>query len=217
MPFSSVPPSGRSLRAHRALQQLAERLAGAGFDVLRFDYFGCGDSSGEGHEGRLDRWLDDARAGIEEAEALCGSARVALVGVRLGAALAARGAGAAPTRGRAGALGAGRGRAAPPRRAAARARGVAARPRARGPRPSTAPDEVLGFTLPAALAADIDGLRLDGMSARSPDPGGRERRATESASGEGPSRGGMAGRAGPPVWRRDEGDGMAGALVPGRP
>ncbi|HVQ29080.1 MAG TPA: alpha/beta hydrolase, partial [Vicinamibacteria bacterium] len=84
-------PAGQEyLRAHRAFLQLAERLAALGFDVLRFDYFGCGDSAGDDHEGRLDVWLENTKAAIEEVEALCGSDRVSLVGLRLGAALAAQ-------------------------------------------------------------------------------------------------------------------------------
>src|SRR5512143_1046286 len=76
------------LRAHRPLRQLADRLASCGFDVLRFDYFGCGDSAGDDEQGRIRRWLQDAAAAVEELEALSGSARVALIGVRLGASLA---------------------------------------------------------------------------------------------------------------------------------
>ena len=78
------------LRAHRCLQHLGGRLAAAGFHTLRFDYFGCGDSAGEDHEGGLERWTEDAAVAMEEIEAQSGSARVALVGLRLGATLAVR-------------------------------------------------------------------------------------------------------------------------------
>lgn len=78
------------LRAHRCLQQLAVRLAAEGFHALRFDYFACGDSAGDDLAGGLERWTEDAAVALEEMEAHSGSSRVALVGVRLGAALAVR-------------------------------------------------------------------------------------------------------------------------------
>ena len=77
------------LRAHRALSELAHRLADGGFHVLRFDYYGCGDSAGESHEGTIEQWLRDIGAAADEVREASGSARVALVGLRLGASLAA--------------------------------------------------------------------------------------------------------------------------------
>jgi alpha/beta superfamily hydrolase len=78
------------LRAHRSLQQLAGRLAASGFHTLRFDYFGCGDSGGDDHQGGLGRWLEDTAAAVEEVQALSESPTVALVGLRMGATLAVR-------------------------------------------------------------------------------------------------------------------------------
>jgi exosortase A-associated hydrolase 2 len=76
------------LRAHRAFHQLAMRLARAGAHALRFDYHGSGDSGGDSHEGDLVRWRDDT---VIATTALQAETRlpVALVGLRLGAALAA--------------------------------------------------------------------------------------------------------------------------------
>jgi alpha/beta superfamily hydrolase len=77
-------------RAHRSLRHLADRLARRGIPALRFDYHGIGDSSGSDLDhGRLDAWRDSIVAAIREAKAISGRERVCLVGVRLGASLAA--------------------------------------------------------------------------------------------------------------------------------
>ena len=47
-------PGGQEyIRSRRAFRQLAIRLSSAGFPVLRFDYHGCGDSSGDDDEGKI--------------------------------------------------------------------------------------------------------------------------------------------------------------------
>jgi len=78
-------------RAHWSYRHLAERLAGAGFGVLRFDWHGTGDSSGDDHEpARVTTWLGDLAEAIEEVKRRSGAPRVGLVGMRAGATLAAR-------------------------------------------------------------------------------------------------------------------------------
>lgn len=157
------PPFGQeALRAHRSLRELAARLAGAGFPALRFDYSGSGDSAGEPGEARLDAWVEDGVAAIEEVRDSTGEARVVVAGLRLGAAVAAL--------------------------AAARAGGVsalvlwepvidgaahleelraahAAWIRDHAPGAALSPDEALGVPLPAALASDLSGLRLGCLEA----------------------------------------------------
>ncbi len=81
------------LRAHRCLRELASRLALAGFHTLRFDLFGSGDSAGELAEARLEGWVEDVLAAGAEAREASGGARVAYVGLRFGATLAAMAAG----------------------------------------------------------------------------------------------------------------------------
>lgn len=78
-------------RAHRSLRHLADRLARAGIPALRFDYHGTGDSPGDDLDpGRLAAWTASVRSAVAHARAWSGCERVALVGVRLGAALAAQ-------------------------------------------------------------------------------------------------------------------------------
>jgi len=77
------------LRAHRAFVQLAARLAGRGFPVLRFDYFGCGDSAGDADGGSVERWVADIASASRELRTQPGVRRIGLVGMRLGASLAA--------------------------------------------------------------------------------------------------------------------------------
>jgi uncharacterized protein len=77
------------IRAHRSFLQLAKGLAGKGVPALRFDYFGCGDSAGASDGGRVERWVADIRTAVEELRTRSGVERVCLIGLRLGAALAA--------------------------------------------------------------------------------------------------------------------------------
>jgi pimeloyl-ACP methyl ester carboxylesterase len=79
-----------SLRAHRSLRELAKRLAEAGFHVLRFDYYGSGDSSGESDEATIEQWRQDISAAIAEVKEASSSPKFALVGLRLGATLSAQ-------------------------------------------------------------------------------------------------------------------------------
>lgn len=87
------PIAGEYMRAHRACRQLTNLLARRGAHVMRFDYFGTGDSFGGAEDSDLDRWQSDIGAAAEELIALCGARRVKLVGLRLGAALGLLGAG----------------------------------------------------------------------------------------------------------------------------
>ena len=71
------------IRAHRAYRQLAIRLSHAGFPVLRFDYYGCGDSGGRSEEGEIGRWQEDISSAIDEIKERAGLERVCLIGMRL--------------------------------------------------------------------------------------------------------------------------------------
>jgi pimeloyl-ACP methyl ester carboxylesterase len=77
------------LRAHRAFRNLAVALAERGFHVLRFDYFGSGDSGGDGQETTRDRCVTDLAIAIDELKDMSGVSKVSLVGLRAGATFAA--------------------------------------------------------------------------------------------------------------------------------
>jgi pimeloyl-ACP methyl ester carboxylesterase len=82
------PFGQEALRAHRLYRVLAERLARAGVDVLRFDYYGTGDSYGDDREGELRGWTQDLLTAHEELLKLSSTHAVTWVGIRLGATLA---------------------------------------------------------------------------------------------------------------------------------
>jgi alpha-beta hydrolase superfamily lysophospholipase len=87
------PGGNEYLYAHRTMRSLASRLAKAGFHVLRFDYYGTGDSAGDIGEGSPRRWCEDIEAAMSELKDMAGATRMTLIGLRLGANLAAQVAG----------------------------------------------------------------------------------------------------------------------------
>ena len=78
------------LRAHRSMCRLGNMLADTGHHVLRFDYFGTGDSAGDMTEASLAGWQSDVQTAIDELKDMAGLNRVSLLGLRLGATLAAQ-------------------------------------------------------------------------------------------------------------------------------
>ena len=82
------PVGHEYINSHRALRQLASRLCDAGFPVLRFDYYGCGDSSRNAEEGRIPQWLEDISTAISEVRRRAGAVQNCLIGLRVGGALA---------------------------------------------------------------------------------------------------------------------------------
>jgi alpha/beta superfamily hydrolase len=73
---------------HRCSRQLAGALSDTGLAVLRFDYFGTGDSAGAWEEASVAQWLDDIGCAVAELRRR-GCARLCLAGFRFGATLAA--------------------------------------------------------------------------------------------------------------------------------
>ena len=85
------PPVGwEYMRTHWAMRKVARLLSTAGLHVLRFDYFGTGDSAGDSSDVSVERWLSDIAAAAAELREASGAGRVSIVGVRLGASLAAQ-------------------------------------------------------------------------------------------------------------------------------
>lgn len=76
-------------RAYRNIQQLGVQLCEAGFDVLRFDYFGTGNSFGDCDDIRSESLLSDVKRSADSLLQMPGIERFSVVGVRLGATLAA--------------------------------------------------------------------------------------------------------------------------------
>jgi alpha-beta hydrolase superfamily lysophospholipase len=84
------------MSAYRTWRSLAERLSARGFDTLRLDYDGTGNSAGTPEDpDRVEAWLGSIACAIAEARRVSGSNLVALVGLRAGALLAIRAAAAA--------------------------------------------------------------------------------------------------------------------------
>lgn len=83
------PPFGQeAIRSHRFFRVLAERLARSGTPVLRFDYFGTGDSPGDDLDGEFEGWRVDVCTAHEALRRLVSDRRIVWLGARLGATLA---------------------------------------------------------------------------------------------------------------------------------
>jgi alpha-beta hydrolase superfamily lysophospholipase len=76
--------------AHRSLRHFADAAAGAGVSTLRFDYDGTGDSAGSDTDpDRWRSWVQSVHRAAEELKRHARVDRLCLLGIRLGATLAA--------------------------------------------------------------------------------------------------------------------------------
>ncbi len=82
-----APVGHEHVRSHFILNRLGRQLAAQGVPVLRFDYFGCGDSLGESVDAGCERWQNDIVDAYHELVRRSGAKRIAGVGARLGATL----------------------------------------------------------------------------------------------------------------------------------
>lgn len=82
------PFGQESVRVHRFYKVLADRLARAGMAVMRFDYFGTGDSDGDDIDGHLDIWRSDILLAHDELHRRSACTNISWVAARLGGSLA---------------------------------------------------------------------------------------------------------------------------------
>jgi uncharacterized protein len=82
------PFGQEAVRSHRLFRVMAERLVRSGRWVMRFDYFGTGDSAGDEDDADLHGWQLDILRAHDELVQRSGCARVVWVGARLGGTLA---------------------------------------------------------------------------------------------------------------------------------
>lgn len=76
--------------SHRSIRHLADRMAQQGIPAIRFDYHGTGDAPGTDLDAdRWQQWQNDIQIAIQRAREISGRKRVCLLGLRLGATLAA--------------------------------------------------------------------------------------------------------------------------------
>ncbi len=81
------PAPMETARTHWAFRKLAEQLTKAGYDVLRFDYRGTGDSNGELADTTPLLWVEDIKRAARELKDVSGVRKISAVGFRLGALL----------------------------------------------------------------------------------------------------------------------------------
>ena len=79
------------LCVQRWWRAFAERIAGAGYPVLRFDWAGCGDALGSDDEpDRCDAWETSLRDALAYSRGTLGAQRIVIVSLRLGSLIAAK-------------------------------------------------------------------------------------------------------------------------------
>jgi esterase/lipase len=77
-------------RAHFAVRHLAALLSAKGQNVFRLDLSGTGDSGGDIEDATLQDWLEEICLASREMQRLTGGTQVNVIGIRVGALLAAK-------------------------------------------------------------------------------------------------------------------------------
>ncbi len=85
-----MPFGQEAIRTHRFFRVLSDRLSRAGHAVLRFDFYGNGDSGGTDAEGEFEGWTQDVQLADHELRQQARDRRIVWLGARLGATLAAK-------------------------------------------------------------------------------------------------------------------------------
>jgi exosortase A-associated hydrolase 2 len=76
------------LHVHRVLVDFSRFLSSSGFNVMRLDYYGDGDSQGEFEDATLETRLNDISSALDFFRKKTSAGKIALLGVRFGATLA---------------------------------------------------------------------------------------------------------------------------------
>lgn len=71
------------MRSYYLVRQIAEKLSNNGHHVFRFDWYGCGDSSGHIHDCSTEIWLHNIQLAIDEFLKLSHGKKVSIVGLRI--------------------------------------------------------------------------------------------------------------------------------------
>lgn len=82
------PMFEEKLHVHRVLVDFSRLLSSAGFNVMRFDYYGEGDSAGQFEEATVESRLSDIDSALDAFKKKTPIRKIALLGVRFGATLA---------------------------------------------------------------------------------------------------------------------------------
>lgn len=82
------PFGQESVRTQRLMRVAADRLARSGHFVMRFDYFGSGDSPGDDESADLAGWAQDAIAAHKMLAEFSKADEISWLGIRLGASVA---------------------------------------------------------------------------------------------------------------------------------
>lgn len=75
------------MRSYHLIRQLSERLADSGHHVLRFDWYGYGDSYGEPENGSLSIWINNIQDALNELLSNSNTPTISLIGLRFGASI----------------------------------------------------------------------------------------------------------------------------------
>lgn len=80
-----APIAQEYMKTHWIFRQIADALCKFGFYVLRFDYSGCGDSSGSNFDGGINQWVTDTRTAEQILRDRTGVTKTITLATRIGA------------------------------------------------------------------------------------------------------------------------------------
>lgn len=81
------PISHEYMRSYHIIRQLSEKLANSGHHVLRFDWYGYGDSYGEPENGSISIWINNIQYALDELLSNSNTPIISIIGLRFGASI----------------------------------------------------------------------------------------------------------------------------------